>query len=186
MEIKINLLPEYRKEEIAKANRFKLVIRLGLAILSIFVLFYSFLFGLINVLKIELNSVMLSQKISGSNEQLEKIKKFDDEFKEINSLTGQAVTLEKDQLYWTNLFTKLSEDLSDGITITDLATKDYSVLLAGKANDRDILLGFKEKLANDPCFADVNLPLSNLVSKEDISFQMNLKVNRDCLRLRTE
>ncbi|MFA6047193.1 MAG: PilN domain-containing protein [Parcubacteria group bacterium] len=186
MEIKINLLPDYRKEEIAKANRFKLVIRLGLVILSIFILFYSFLFGLISVLKTELNSVLISQKMSGNTEQLSRIKNFDDEFKETNSMAGQSLTLEKDQLYWTNLFTLLSNDLSDGITITNLATKDYSVLLAGKANDRDALMKYKDKLAGEKCFSNVNLPLSNLVSKEDISFQMDLKIDKDCLRLYAE
>lgn len=186
MEIKINLLPDYRKEEIAKDNRFKLVIRLGLVIFSIFVLFYSFLFGLISVLKMELNSALLSQKMTGNAEQLSKIKSFDDEFRGINSLTNQSLALEKDQLYWTNLFSFLSNDFSDGITITDLATKDYSVLLAGKADDRDVLMKYKDKLAGEKCLSNINLPLSNLVSKKDISFQMDLKINKDCLRLHTE
>jgi len=186
MEIKINLLPDYRKEEIAKANRFKLVIRLGLAILFIFIVFYSFLFGLINILKMELNSVLLSQETSGNTEQLDKIRKFDGEFKEINSLTNQSATLEKGQLYWTSLFNKLSSNLSDGITITDLATKDYNILLVGKADDRDALMSYKEKLASESCFTDVNLPLSNLVSKENISFQMNMKIIKDCLQLHTK
>lgn len=185
MEIKINLLPDYRKEEIAKANRFKMVVRLGLAILSIFIIFYSFLFGLLSTLDMEMSSVKLSQKTSGNSEQLVKIKNFDAEFEEINSSAKQSLTLEKDQLYWTNLFSKMEEDLSDGITITDLATKDYVVLLAGKADDRDALVGYKDKLTEEKCFTDINLPLSNLVSKENISFQMDFKVNKDCLKLNT-
>jgi Tfp pilus assembly protein PilN len=186
MEIKLNLLPDYRKEDIAQANRVKLVIRTGLAIFSIFILFYSFLFGLLSVLKVEMNSVVLSQEMSNNKEQLDKIKKFDEEFKETNSSVSQAITLEKDQLYWTNLFKRLSDNLSDDITITDLATKDYSVLLAGKADNRDALMNYREKLVAEECFTDINLPLSNLVSKDNISFQMDFKIKKDCLQLTTE
>lgn len=186
MEISINLLPDYRKEDIAKANRLKLVIRLGLAILSIFILFYSFLFGLISILEVERNSLLVSQEMSGNVGQLDRIRKFDEEFKEINSSSSQALALERDQLYWSNLFRLLSGNLSDGIMITDLATNNYSVILAGKANDRDVLMGYKDKLSQEKCFTNVNLPLSNLVSKENIVFQMDLKIDKECLRLRGE
>ncbi|HLN19047.1 MAG TPA: PilN domain-containing protein [Patescibacteria group bacterium] len=186
MEIKINLLPDYRKEEIAKSNRFQMVIRLGMVVLSVFVFFYLFLFGLLNALEIEINSVTLSQKMASNSDQLKKIKEFDAHFERINSDSKQALSFEKDQFYWINLFDRLGQNMSDGITITDLATKDYKVLLAGKAFSRDMLMEYKEKLSQEKCFSEINLPLSNLVSKEDISFQMDMKINRDCLRLGTK
>lgn len=186
MEIKINLLPDYRKDEIAKANRFKMVIRLGVVMLSIFALFYSFLFILLVTLDMDMKSVRLSQETLGNHEQLEKIRKFDAQFEGINSSVKQSLALERDQLYWTSLFSKLEQNMSDGITITDLATKDYSILLAGKATDRDMLMQYKDKLSQEKCFTDINLPLSNLVSKDNISFQMDLKISRDCLKLNAQ
>ena len=182
MEIKINLLPDYRKEEIAKSKRFRLVLRLGMMFLSVFFLFCVFLFGLQKTLEMELQSFYSSQEAKSNKEKLEKIRNYDEQFKGINSSANLAVSLEEDQLYWSNLFVKLSGSLSEGITITDLATKEYGVFLAGKAKNRESLMSYKEKLAEEKCFENVNLPLSNLISKEDISFQIDFKMNRECLQ----
>lgn len=184
MEIRINLIPPYRKEEISKAKRFNLVIRLGLAVFSIFILFFSFLFGLYKTL--EINSWVVSnyqEPVSGYS-KYDQIKKFDDEFEKINSRISQIAMVKNDQLYWSNLFINLSESASSGIEITDLTTNNYKVSLAGGADNRDSLIAFKDRLTEEDCFSDINLPLSNLVSKENIVFQMDFKIKEECLKRR--
>lgn len=182
MEIKINLIPPYRKEEITKAKRFSLVIRMGLAILAVFILFFSFLFGLYKALEINLSVVSNSQKPGMEISKYEKIREFDEEFEKINSETDQVRMISSDQLYWSDLFVILSSSIISGIEVTDLATNDYSVSLVGKAKDRDDLIAFKDKLSAEECFSNVNLPLSNLVSKENVAFQMDFNVKEECLR----
>ncbi len=184
MEIKINLIPPYRKEEITKAKRFSLVIRMGLAILSVFILFFSFLFGLYETLEINLSAVSNYQKPSLESSKYEKIRKFDEEFEKINSRTDQVMMISNDQLYWSDLFVLLSKSTIPGIEVTDLATNNYGVSLAGKADDRDDLIAFKDKLVAEDCFDNVNLPLSNLVSKENIAFQMDFNIKEECLKKR--
>lgn len=182
MEIKINLIPPYRKEEITRAKRFSLVARLGLAIFAVFILFFSFLFGLYKTLDIDLSVASNYQKPGLESSKYEKIKKFDDEFEKINSKTDQVMAIRNDQLYWSNLFILLSKSTISGIEVTNLATNSYSVSLAGKADNRDSLVAFKDKLAGEDCFSDVNLPLSNLVSKENIAFQMDFNIKEECLK----
>ena len=180
MEININLIPDYKKEEILKANRFKLVLKLGLAIFGIFLMMLGFLFGLREALNVEFDSVIAGQ------EQYAKIKKLDGEFHDINTNVSTIANLENDQIYWSNLFVFLSKKNSSGIEITNLITKDYTVSLAGKADNRDNLIAYKEDLERDGCLSDVNLPLSGLVSRENIAFQIDFKIKEECLHYRAK
>lgn len=182
MEIKINLIPPYRKEEIARVKRFKLVIRLGLATFSVFVLFFFFLFGLYKVLEVNLAAVSTYQKPGLENSKYEKIKEFDEQFSKINSQTDQVMIISRDQIYWSNLFVLLSRAMISGIELTDLATNNYNISLAGQADDRDSLIAFRDKLIKENCFNNVNLPLSNLVSKENIAFQIDFSIKKECLK----
>ncbi|MBI1985025.1 MAG: hypothetical protein HYS60_02905, partial [Candidatus Wildermuthbacteria bacterium] len=50
-----------------------------------------------------------------------------------------------------------------------------SISLRGFAPTRDLLLAFKEGLAKDPSFQDVQFPLSNLANPSDINFSASLK-----------
>jgi hypothetical protein len=182
MEIKLNLIPPYRKEEIDQSKRLGLVIRIGLAIFSIFVLFFSFLFGLYKVQEITLSSIVDSQESGADTEKYQKLSSFDQEFGKINSQMSQVMLLKNDQLYWSNLFYRLSDLTTEGVEITELATKNYSISLVGKATNRESLLSFKGKLEGDGCFSSINLPLSSLVSKDNVDFQMDFNIQEECLR----
>lgn len=184
MEIRINLIPPYRKEEIARAKRFKLVIRIGMAIFSIFVFFFSFLFGLYKTLEINFSVVSNFRELDSEHSKYSEIKKFDDEFEKINTKTNQVLAIKRDQLYWSNLFVYLSKSTISGIEVTDLTTNEYGVSLSGTADNRDNLIAFKDSLINEACFSDVNLPLSNLVSRENVAFQMDFKIKEECLKKR--
>ena len=83
MEININIIPDYKKEEIAEADRLKVVLRLGMIILFVFLLFIAYLFGLKKILDLNLEAVALSQSVEGDRGQYDKIKKFDQDFSHI-------------------------------------------------------------------------------------------------------
>jgi len=182
MEININIIPDYKKEEISEANRLKTVVRLGIAMLFIFLLFLAYLFSLNKILDINLRSVTLNQAAEGNMGQYDKIKKFDEEFVGINSSSDQIMNLKNDQLYWSNLFSLLNDKLPEGVAITELVNKDYAISLSGKADNRDSLIAFKDGLSKEDCFADINLPLSDLVEKDNIVFQMDLQIKEECLK----
>ena len=52
----------------------------------------------------------------------------------------------------------------------------------GLADTREDLIFLKEKLGEDGCFSDIDLPLSNLVDKNNIEFQIVFKIKSDCLK----
>jgi hypothetical protein len=164
------------------ANRLKLIMRIELAVIIFIFLFFGFIFGLNCILNFNLNTVSNEKESSSGKVQYEKIDKYDNNFKKINLQVSQAEKIEKDQLYWSNVFFHFSQVILPGISIQNLATKDYTTFLMGKADSRDNLIAFKDKLEKDGCFSDINLPLSNLVSKGDIDFQMDLKIKEDCIK----
>jgi len=181
MEIKINLIPPYRKEEIKEAKKLKLVLRLELGISMVILVFFSFLFGLSYILEMNYKIISKNPESEKNQGQYEKISNYEKEFENVNLEALDILSLEKDQLYWSNILLEMSGSVFSGIDITGLSTKDYAVFLSGKADSRDNLMKFKEKLESNRCFYEINLPLSNLVSKDNIDFQMDLKTRDECL-----
>jgi len=182
MEIRINLLPPYRKEEIVKSKKIKTVAKLEVFIFLMIITFFSFLLSFSYILRLNLSSVPNNLGSKDNQERYERVKEYDRQFMEINNQLSDANKIKSDQLYWSKLLMKLSEKVPDGIEITNLLTKNYGVSLVGRADNRDRLVGFKEELEEDACFTDISLPLSNLVSKENIDFQIDLKMKEECLK----
>jgi Tfp pilus assembly protein PilN len=182
MEIKINLIPPYREEEILKNKRFKLIIKLEIIMFLFVLFFFAFLFGLSYILDLNLKTVVQEAELSQDKKQFENIKKYDEEFGQINTEISKIEKIDNGQLYWSNLFSKISQSMTAGVSIQSVATKDYSIFLVGKSDSRENLVTFKEKLEKDGCFSAVNLPLSDLVAKGNINFQMDMSINEDCIR----
>lgn len=182
MEININLIPQYKKDQIAHAKHLNLIVRteVGVAMLLAFLL--VFVWGLNKILDFNLNAVIASQNTESGQDRFIEIAKYQENFKTINNDISLVSKVKKDQLYWSSLFIKLSSYLTAGITITDLANNNYSISIAGTADTRDNLIAFKDKLAGETCFSDVNLPLSNLVDQENVAFQMDFKIKENCVK----
>lgn len=182
MEIKLNLLPPYREEEIKKNKHFRLIVRLELIMFLFVLISFVFLFGLSYILDLNLEIVSRETEFSQDKKQLDDIKKYDEKFSQTNLELEKISKIKKDQLYWSNLFYKINQLIPQGVSMQDISTKDYSVFLIGKAEKREDLVAFKENLEKDNCFSLVNLPLSGLVSKNNIDFQIDLSINENCLK----
>lgn len=182
MEIKLNLIPPKYKEEIAKNNRKLAVINAEITATFILLCFLGMLISVRYILKLNLNSLSMAREKSAMLSKYNEIKDYDSQFVKVNSSMGDVLLINKDQLYWSNLFVKLSSIVFPGIEIETLATMDYDITLGGIAKNRDDLILFKEKLAKEECFTQVDLPLSELADKENVEFKINFRVNEDCLK----
>jgi hypothetical protein len=181
MEINLNLIPPYKKDAITRGKRLRMVVRIELAIIFFMLMLFAYLYGIIHLLDYNLNAVSGNAGASGEKSKYEEIARYDSKFKDINAKTIQIEKIKKDQFYWSGLFVNLSQSILSGISIENVATKEYAVFLVGKADSRDNLIAFKEKLGKNSCFSNVNLPLSDLVSKGNIDFQMDLEIKKECL-----
>ena len=181
MKTKLNLIPEYKKEEIRQRGTLLKVLRWGLELMAIYVIFMAILFSLNYIVK--LNLKVNEIKLGPNNiTRFKEFKEYDSEIKEMNLKVSEIQKIQSGQLYWSKLFAKIEEIIPEGIIINNFATKDYSAALAGDSNNRDSLIAFREKIEADGCFANVNLPLSYLVAKENLTFQIDFTVKQECLK----
>ena len=183
MKIKLNLIPPQKKEEIIRANHFRLFLKWGIELFGIFAIFIVMLMSIYYILNINLRLAKESYTTSiRSNEQYKEIEKYESEINNVNGNISQIEKLQNGQLNWSKFFQRFHDHFSNEIEIKGLATRNYSVALIGAAKTRDNLISFKDSLAADSCFSEVNLPLSNLVSKEDLDFQIDFKIKQECLK----
>jgi len=180
MRIKLNLIPEQKKEEINQANLFRLVLKWQVELFGIIVIFTTMLLSINYILKFTLTSDVQAEAAK-SETQYGEIEKYDSEIKEVNTKTSQIEKIQEGQLDWFNFFKKINDQFSSNIEIEKIATLNYQVLLSGKANSRDDLISFKENMEKESCFSDVNLPLSNLVERNNVEFQIDFKIKKECL-----
>ncbi|MCX6765497.1 MAG: PilN domain-containing protein [Candidatus Moranbacteria bacterium] len=182
MKIYLDLLPEEKKEEIKKKKAFWMIIRQELRFLIPIIVFISILFSINLILKIQSDSWNGIYSLEQSQKEYQELKTYEEEFRQVNSKISSFSRLQEGHLYWSNVFYQLSDLVPEEISINGLITKDYQVSLSGKAKNRNNLLALQEKIQSSECFSNVNVPLSNLVNKENVDFQIDFEVAINCLK----
>lgn len=183
MKIYLDLLPEERKEEIRKNKIFfkiigqEAMLTIPIAAFIIILLITNFCLG------IRISGLEENGDTKDSNNEYKILKVYEEKFKEINSQVAEMSSIQRNHLNWTVVFHKLEEAISDNVYLSDFTTDNYKISLAGRAKTRSDFLSFQEKIKSENCFANVNVPLSSLVSRENLDFQMDFEVREECLKI---
>lgn len=182
MQIYLDLLPEDRKVELKKKKLFRAVIFQEVKLL-VPVVFFATVLAVINFnLKTQFEIAMSSRSQNDSQEQYQEMKIYEEKFREINQKVTTFSNFQGKHLHWSKFFLEFTRLVPQNVYLNSLTTKDYQISLSGKAKNRDDLLAFQEKLKSSQCFSGVEVPLSNLVSKQDVVFQIDLNVKPECLK----
>ena len=184
MEIKLNLIPDYRKEEIRRSSLLRVVLRWEIEIVFILAGFFLLLVSLNQILQIKLDSQTAEIGRMQDKAKYDRLKELDENFKSINAKIAMDKSIQEDQLYWSRMFERIENDVPENVSVLKIANKNYKVLLAGQAMTRDDLLKLEDSFSRDECFAEVDLPLSNLVSKDNVSFQIEFTAKEECIKNR--
>jgi Tfp pilus assembly protein PilN len=182
MKINLDLLPQNKKNEIKKDKLFRAILHKDFLFLFPLLVLIALLANVYYLLRIQRDNELASFTTTQGQEQYQQLNKYDEDFKKINEATNALLEIQAGHLQWSDVLARLSTDVPEGIRVESLATKNYNVYLIGQAKSRDGLLEFKAKLEQDDCFETVNVPLSNLVVKENIDFQMDFLVKQACLK----
>jgi len=182
MKIYLDLLPDYRKKEIKRKKTFHAILGEEILFLAPVVLFILILLNVYYVLVLQKNSSINENSLQQSQGKYQQVGVYQEKFKQVNTFSQALSKIQAGHLHWINIFQKLSESTPDNIQISNLSTKNYTVFLVGKAKTRDDLINFKNKLGESGCFQNINVPLSNLVVKDNVDFQIDLTVSKDCLK----
>lgn len=182
MEIKLNLIPPYRKTEIEQSAKLRKILSWETEIFAIVLIFFGLVLSLNYILQFNLDAVTSASENQRGNDGYERIYQYDNDFKAINVKVSLDESLQKDQLYWSETLRKLNETMPDKVVIVKMASNNYKFFLAGVADTRDDLIAFKDRLSQENCFINVNLPLSNLVEKNNVAFQLDFVIKEECLK----
>ena len=182
MDICINLLPEEKKNKIKRKKRVIAIIKQELIFFFVAAFLGVILLNINFILKFQLAGLEKDHSIEQSQDKYQELGRNEEKFKEINSKTALLYNIEKNHLYWSELFLNLDKTISQGVLINNISNVGYNVSLSGRAGKRENLLKFQENLNSSECFSEVNVPLSDLVTKENVIFKIDLKMKENCLK----
>lgn len=181
MKIYLNLLPDSKKEAIKRKKRIRNIIKQELLFLFPVVIFIVILISINFIMRMEISSMGNAYAVLNSQNKSQDLQKYETVFNGINSVTANINNLQGKHLYWSKVLDVLSGIVPDGVYLSNISTKNLQIFLVGRAKERESLIQFQEMISKSDCFENVNVPLSNFVSKTDIDFQMDFYVKKDCL-----
>ncbi len=182
--ITINLLPPQDIKELKIARLysflFKRVIALSIFGILILALLISADFLLRHNLKIlegDLENKKHTSTASGFSVLEGKINQF-------NSNLEKIATLQSQHIRFSPFLIELIRLTPSEVRFTNLqAQKEGNVVeVQGVAKTRDSLIHFQKNLEGSEFFKDIESPLSNLESRENVTFQLKFKVKEDHLK----
>lgn len=185
MKTLLNLLPEEKKESIQGRlrSRFLLWQLFLLFLLEIFYLTILICTYLVLDFQLRSLSAIENDTLSSSQGEVARLNVYEKKFDETNKKVSVIGNIDRSHLYFSKVFLLIDPLLPEGITITRLMTKEYTVSLSGRAQTREQLLRLDENLKNaGTCIENVVVPLQNLFSQENIDFQVDFTIQSACLR----
>lgn len=182
MKIYLDLLPKQKKSEIRRKKIFRMLLRQEFLFLLPIILLIIILFNVYYLVSVQHSISIAAYSAIEAQDKYQELNSYEEKFKQVNDASAMLLKIQDKQLHWSKILDKLSNMMPEGIAISGFSTKNYKIFLIGSAKNRDILLSFKSYLISDQCFENVNVPLSNLVVKEDVEFQVDFAVKQECLR----
>ena len=173
----INLLPEKRKENIRLRVLNNFILKIGLVSFMAIWLFILFLIANIFVLNIYKN---INQSRVGNKESNEMNAIIQQSKRAIDSQYTESEEVSKNFKsripYWEYL-NQVNQILPEKVYFTKIEIKENIISIDGFAENRNDLVAFKNSLESVEIFKQVEMPISNFTSQENINFVININLN---------
>ncbi|HBO16542.1 MAG: hypothetical protein UR69_C0002G0095 [Candidatus Moranbacteria bacterium GW2011_GWE2_35_2-] len=186
MNIYLNLLPEERKEKLKRKKLFWLIIRHELLLCFAGLVFLAILFSANFILNLQKKSLDNIYAMEISRKEYREIEKYEKAFEEENIKIDNFFMLQKKHLDWLNVLNELAKVFSDDIKLSEFVSEDIKISIAGKASTRESLLDLKNKIENSECFFETEIPLSDIVAKNNIDFEAEFKIEEKCIKTKNK
>ena len=175
MKTLLNLLPEGKKESIQGRLRSRFLLWQLFLLFLLEIFYLTILVCTYLVLDFQLRSLMAIENdtIASSQGEVARLTTYEKKFDATNKTVNVIGNIDRSHLYFSKAFLLIDPILPEGVTITRLTTKEYTVSLSGRAQTRDQLLRLDENLKSvGTCIENVVVPLQNLFSQENVNFQV--------------
>jgi Tfp pilus assembly protein PilN len=164
--ISLNLISPEQKKSLKTKRAYLLLKNLSSVILILTVLISIILILTYNSLDIEYN---LSPNTKNSMDLDEK------EIQMINDQLKDIITIQNQSLVWSNILISITSLIPEGIEINSLEIDKTTQLvkISGLAKARNDYLNLISALKNADNLENIQSPIKNLLSKEDINFTLS-------------
>lgn len=174
----INLLPQEQKEELLKEEKLKIILVLGVVIMSVFISQILLLFLIKNYIAVDLEIQKIYSKERERELNVPALKELENKIKASDLVFAKLDSFYRSQIKTTAILEKISQSLPEGLYLTSLNfnSKSSQASLAGFTSSREKLLNLRENLEKEKAFGDIYFPPENWVTPVDINFNVVFKV----------
>lgn len=174
----INLLPPEQKKELLEEEKLRLVLILGVVLLSILISQTLLLFGVKSYIlaDLEIGKIYFQQKVEEL--KIPRIKGLEERVENVNLSFSGLYSFYQKQIDSVVILEKISKTLPKGTFLTTL-NFNPSLLqgsLSGVSPTRESLLEFRDNLESEGSFSNVYFPPESWISPTDVNFNVNFKI----------
>ncbi|MEK7167256.1 MAG: hypothetical protein AAB732_02500 [Patescibacteria group bacterium] len=175
MNIILNLIPPKIKTELKIKQFYKIIeiflvmIFLTIIFIAIILLFAEFILQSTFVKTITERMSILNNNHQNSNKTI----------KTINQIFHKTNDIQEKFISWSKILIYFNQVIPSDIKFYSFKNINNSteIQINAIAKNREALLKFQENLQKYPAFTQIEFPFLNLMSKENIKFQINLKLD---------
>lgn len=170
----LNLVSAEQKKEIKLRHLYDLIKKINLILVIIAIAIAIILLVAKIILQIKFNEVVEQTTLVTKNNQ-----GYNSRVREINSQLNYIEKIQNGYIPWSKLIKKLSEMAPADVSFQYLKInyENKSVNIKGQAKTRDSLINFKDKMAADETFKNIEFPIKNILEKENIDFEISAELN---------
>lgn len=176
--IKFNLLPPQEKKEVELARFNQFIIFLTGCFLILLIVFIGLLLTTYFYLSTLVDAQNKLIKLEQGDIKTERLTNIEQRISRTNQMVERVFSYQKETILVTPILEELSKIVPSGIYLTDFSYQKATeqIRISGRANERDAILLFQQKLNEDPLFVNLEAPLSNLLKQKNIDFNFGLKI----------
>jgi len=152
MKIKLNLLPEERKNKIKNKKIIHLFIWQESMLIVATLLILGVVFSVTQIIDIQAKSLDTQVSSNSSEGNYAKIKKYEETLAEAKVRIRNIDKVQKNNIDWINAFNEINKNIPDDITLRSISNNEYVVHLSGRAKDRDELIKMRSQIEKSKCF----------------------------------
>lgn len=170
----LNLISEELKKEIKLRHLYLFIKKINLTLIIITIIIAIILLAAKTILQSKFNNVIDQTTLVTKNNQ-----GYNNKIKDINSRIDFVEAIQNDFIPWSNLLKTVADVTPEDISLYYLKVnfEKQTIKINGKAGLRGSLLNFKQKMEATTIFENINLPINNILEKENINFEIDAKIN---------
>jgi Tfp pilus assembly protein PilN len=106
---------------------------------------------------------------------------FNKEIKEFNLYINGLNKIQDEHIIWNKFIIKFSRLVPDMVNLYSLDIRPDKILITGFSSDRNNLKELQENLEASGLFSNIEIPLNDLIKKENIDFSIKAEIKLDQL-----